>query len=103
MSILTDMIDGGRDNILMDVAGEAFTVDGITGSFVGLFADLSNSNDLSGSGLEPFGNGTLAATKSTRWLPKVGQLVNIRSMQYRISGITNDPTHYRLSLALPNS
>ena len=86
-----------------DGHGDPFTVDGLNLSLSGVFSDIGETNTLSDSGFEPSGSGSLLVPVNTRWLPKVGQLVNIRAMQYRISAITNDPTHYRLSLALPNS
>ena len=80
--------------------GESFTVDGIKGSFSGLFDGLNKGNEATTSGFDPVAGGTLTVDRGEGWTPKIGQLVfaNHLRLEFKVESIGHEPGHYRLTL-----
>jgi hypothetical protein len=93
------MLSSGSEWMHSDY-GESFTVDGIKGTFSGLFDGLSKGNEPIASGFDTVAGGSLTVDRGEGWVPKIGQLVfaNHIGLEYRVESIGHEPGHYRLTL-----
>lgn len=98
--IVHDLL-GAAVSHLQGVSGSTFTVDGVSGSFVGVYNRHSYAEKLSVGGYEEEVDGTLVASKgqfSGVWTPDSGKRLFVQSKAHKVVGIVEDAWSYTFSL-----
>jgi hypothetical protein len=86
---------------LQQVAGSTFTVDGVSGTFTGVYNRHQYSERLSIGGYEEDVDATLIASKDQfegAWTPVGGKRLFVQSKAHKVLGVTEDEWSFTFTL-----